>query len=236
MTSKDESTHSASPLPITIKGQVVVEHPIVKALNDRVRSCHSCLLAGDPAKNPRVPTKWPTRPPLDTLGKVVVITPRPSDYEVEKQEMMVGPRAIALAHSLRLCGVHPDHLYFTAVSKCGQFSKATPAQANDALTACFSKFLFEELAIIRPDVLVLFGESTFQHIMQRIAPQAVFTNGRVRSFRRSAGGGNVVVASHYHPGFYFHSGRNLDELTVSIATMFEAIRAAIIQNNPDFSK
>jgi uracil-DNA glycosylase family 4 len=132
-------------------------------------------------------------------AKIVLIGEAPGAKEAETGKPFMGASGRLLGDCLLRAGLGEDEYYVTNINKCRPPGNRTPTADEQAV--CTELYLAEELAIIRPYVVVLIGGT---------AAKWAFPSGYIRgSVNPSEGlvaGSVVACVPTWHPAYYLHSG------------------------------
>ncbi len=113
----------------------------------------------------------------------------------------VGRAGQLLNNMIAAMGLKREEVYIANVVKCRPPGNRTP-EAEEANTC--SPFLFRQIDVVRPEVLVALGATAATYLLGQRQPLAGL-RGRVHSFR----GTNLIVT--YHPAFLLRDPRQKKE-------------------------
>lgn len=123
----------------------------IKTLYAGLRDCADCSLSGGAH-------------PLPTFGKkaeFMVITDCPSSSEDKDAKMLSGDGAKFIKYSLQQVGLKASNGYFTSLVKSIKNGKFL---VNEQINGC-SKYLDQEIKILKPAVIVLMGNSVIKKFL-----------------------------------------------------------------------
>lgn len=157
----------------------------INELEAALLSCDRCHLRRDAIG----PTSYngTADSPLAIVGE------GPGGVEDEYGVPLVGPSGQLLDKALASVGVTRDHVYVTNVIKCRPKGNRTPTV--DEGHFCAANWLNEELALVRPQVIVALGSVALKYLM---GPEARITRDRGRWFETRQG---VPAIATYHPAY-----------------------------------
>lgn len=132
-------------------------------------------------------------------SKIVLIGEAPGRAESETGKPFMGQAGQLLNELLEDAGiVNP---YITNICKCRPPGNRKPK--DDEQATCTKLYLNEELAIIRPRVVVLLGA-----VSSRWAFPSGFIRGIVNPHHHLIPNDMIACVPTWHPAYYFHSGRD----------------------------
>ena len=150
-------------------------------LHRRIRACRKCVLAGYlPEARPVVAGS--------ATDRVMIVGQAPGAVEFEAGTPFAGRSGVVLREWLRRAGIAPNHLpYRSAITKC--FPGKNPRGSGDrrpspAEIALCAPWLEQELALVRPKVLLLLGRLAIDRFwgpapLDAVVGTARRENGRV---------------------------------------------------------
>lgn len=125
----------------------------------------------------------------------------------------VGRAGQLLNNMITAMGLKREEVYIANVVKCRPPGNRTPEP--DEANTC-SPFLFQQIDVIRPDVLVALGATAATYLMGQRQPLAGL-RGRVHSFR----GTKLIVT--YHPAFLLRDPRQKKEAWADLQIAMRAL-------------
>jgi uracil-DNA glycosylase family 4 len=192
----------------------------LKRLHARIRSCAKCVAAGylDDAA-PVVAG--------DIRDRVMIVGQAPGAVEVTTRMPFSGRAGAELRRWLARAGIDEAHLpYRTAITKCfpgkatGGGGDRRPSPAEVALCA---PWLEAELALVRPEIVLLVGTLAIERLWGREPLAAVVG----RSKRSAALGGALLIPLPHPSGAsrWLNDPDNRRRLDVALARLARAWRA-----------
>ncbi|MCX7895888.1 MAG: uracil-DNA glycosylase [Thermoanaerobaculum sp.] len=124
-------------------------------------------------------------------ARVVFVGEAPGAEEDRQGEPFVGRAGQLLNAMLRACGLARSEVYIANIVKCRPPGNRDPQ--DDEAAACLP-FLKRQLALIKPEVIVLLGRVAARHLLGLTAPISAFRG----SWRRWEG---VAVLPTFHPAY-----------------------------------
>jgi DNA polymerase len=151
-------------------------------------------------------SKWKTRPvmgegPCD--AKVVFVGEAPGRFEEKEGRPFVGMAGKFLTRELEKIGLQRKDVYITNVVKCRPPNnrKPEPEEVKEALP-----ILMEELIIIRPNVVVLLGDTAVKAMLDKN-----YTISKHHGRPIEKGGLTFIIAPHPSAAMRFKKMRALFE-------------------------
>jgi DNA polymerase len=126
-------------------------------LNYQIRACEQCILA----KTRRQPLVG--EGPLQ--ASVFVVALSPGRKEDEQNKMFVGPSGKVFDRLLKASGIERESLYMSNLIKCMLPKNRKPK--TEEIELC-SQFLEDEIAIVRPQIIVPLGFYATQLILKKL--------------------------------------------------------------------
>lgn len=96
---------------------------------------------------------------------VMILGEAPGAREDEEHRAFVGPAGQLLDHTLTQAGISRDDCYISNVAKCRPPSNRTPERAE--IKTCVSTYLGKELAAVKPNYMLLLGNSALLGVTGR---------------------------------------------------------------------
>lgn len=124
-------------------------------------------------------------------ARVVFVGEAPGAEEDRQGEPFVGRAGQLLNSMLRACGLSRREVYIANIVKCRPPGNRDPQ--DDEAAACLP-FLKKQLALIRPEIIVLLGRVAARHLLGITAPISSYRG----SWRRWEG---VDVLPTFHPAY-----------------------------------
>lgn len=166
---------------------------------DSVRGCGKCVTLA----NDHVPSCG------NPKAKVMLIGHAPFASDVEHFELFTGPAGEIVDFMLDEAALSRADVYLATLIKCRPPGRAGhPAE----LSHCWSTWLCEEINIVDPKVVVMFGEQVHNQVLQK---RNKFEHGLVTKSKKRA------YISSWKPGYsvrtdriedFVHIGRQIQEL------------------------
>jgi uracil-DNA glycosylase len=103
----------------------------------------------------------------DTAADLMFVATAPNRHEDLQGAPLVGAAGNVLDNALREAGVHRDDCYLTHLNKCHPPDARAPS--TDEIEACYP-YLWEQIAHIRPRVIVTLGELPTAVLLRRRLP------------------------------------------------------------------
>ena len=163
-------------------------------LHVRVNACTACALAR--TRTMAVPGDGPV------TARIMAVGEAPGEAEDRSGRPFVGAAGKLLTRLLESVGLSRDDLYICNVLKCRPPGNRDPLP--DEVTAC-AHFLDEQVALIRPDVILLLG----RHAVARLLPGMP---GITRIHGRRVQRGERTYVPLYHPAAALYNGALLHTL------------------------
>jgi DNA polymerase len=159
------------------------------ALRDQVAACKACALHAG-----RTQTVFGTG---HEQAQWLLVGEGPGEEEDRRGEPFVGPAGQLLNEMLRAIGLPREAVYIANIVKCRPPGNRNPAAEEAA--ACLP-FLRQQIALIRPRLILALGGVAAAHLLQTDAPV-----GRLRGQRHVLPGSGLPVAVTYHPAYLLRS-------------------------------
>lgn len=170
----------------------------------RLRRDRSCVVVG--------------RGPAD--AEVLVVSEAPGWHDDRAAELLAGPVRDVFDEVLALAGLTRDDVYLTSVVKCRPPTGRTPFP--DEVEAC-EGWLFREIALVRPRVVVVLGTLALRLVTGR-HDRIVDAHGAL--LHAQVQGRDLVVWPLYHPAAALHVPSLLAELHADARALGELLRGA----------
>ena len=161
----------------------------MRRLVARMRRCAKCGRKGPPVFGRFEPgQRW------------MLVGQAPGKEEVRRGMPFVGPAGRKLFDWLKRAGFEEEEFrsecYVTAVHKCypGSTGHGDLRPSRHQLESC-SRFVDEELAIVKPEVLILVGSLAIEHFLGKLR----LADAVGRQFKRTLSGLAVMVIPLPHP-------------------------------------
>jgi len=163
-------------------------------LHGRIRGCVACPL--HITRTQAVPGYGPVGARIMAVGEA------PGESEDREGKPFVGAAGQLLTRLLNEVGLDRRDIYITNTVKCRPPGNRDPAQAE--VDAC-SHFLDEQIALLRPDVILILG----RHALSRLLPgSGSITRLHGQRLRR----GDRVYVPLYHPAAALYNANLLQTL------------------------
>ena len=140
------------------------------ALHARIVSCRTCEVDGF------VPSARPIRHPWTERQRTMIVGQAPGAQTEAKRFHFAGPGGVLLGRWLVAAGFLPDHwresCYITSLTRC--FPGKAPNGKGDrrpspAELAHCRPFLYEELRLVRPRLVLPVGTMAIEHFLGRVS-------------------------------------------------------------------
>ena len=131
-------------------GESFLRAKVIHLVQD-FKKCEDCSLKDQPHPAPRA----------KTLVKFMVVSDCPSWQEEKKDKLLEGDAAQYLKLSIKNAGLNVAEGYYTTLVKA---KKSDKFLTNEQINGC-SKWLNQELALIKPSVIVALGSSTIKRFV-----------------------------------------------------------------------
>jgi uracil-DNA glycosylase len=162
--------------------------PELLEIHDRVRACHACPL--HESRTQAVPGYGPASARIMAVGEA------PGEKEDAQGKPFVGAAGKLLTKLLEGIGLSRNDLYITNTIKCRPPGNRDPQP--DEVLAC-SHFLDEQIALIKPDVILLLG----RHAVGRLLPGS---GGISKIHGQKVPRGDRLYVPLYHPAAALYNG------------------------------
>jgi len=160
--------------------------------HDMEGRCRSCTLCGLHRNR-----KQAVLSVGDPSSRIVFVGEAPGKNEDEKGEPFVGRAGKLLDKMLGAMGLNREQVYITNVIKCRPPGNRTPNDKEREI--CSSNFLNQELANIRPKVIVALGATAAQTILD--------TDDSIGKLRGKVHKVEYIdVVATYHPAYLLRQG------------------------------
>jgi DNA polymerase len=189
---------------------------LYNSIVEAVRSCRACPLHR--LRTNAVPGEG------NLEAKVMFVGEAPGRSEDEQGRPFVGAAGQLLNELLLKAGLRRENVYITNVVKCRPPNNRTPTE--EEVAACVG-FLRQEIALVRPKVIVALGNTAGSTIMGLAGRQwRGVTAERGRKAKVTVEGVEVTVVPTYHPAAALYRPDLKELLAEDIA---EAAREASAQ-------
>ena len=158
----------------------------LEQLAQQVRSCTDCPLHCNRVH--AVPGEG------SETAEVFFIGEGPGHYEDQQGRPFVGPAGQFLNQLLTSIGLRREDVYITNMVKCRPPSNRDPFPGE--IAAC-SKYLDEQIRLIRPKVIVTLG----RHSLTKFLPKETISKARGRPRKTPDG---TIIYPMYHPAAALH--------------------------------
>ena len=156
--------------------------------------CTACPLRQDAVG----PTSYNGSP----LSPLAIVGEGPGGVEDEYGVPLVGPSGQLLDKALASVGITRDRIYTTNVIKCRPKNNRTPTVEEGQY--CAANWLDQELAFVRPKVIVALGSVALKYLM---SPTARITKDRGKWFTTKY---DIPALATYHPAYLLRlTGKDL---------------------------
>lgn len=143
--------------------QLIPKHPTLTVLREAAAGCKACDLWRHATQT--VFGEGPARARIMMIGEV------PGDQEDRQGHPFVGPAGTLLNRALAEVGIERDQVYVTNIVKHFKFEprgkRRIHKKPNALQIAACRPWLDAELAVVRPEIVVLLGATAAQGIMGR---------------------------------------------------------------------
>lgn len=158
------------------------------SVHEEIRACVACALHR--SRTQAVPGTGPVDARIMAVGEA------PGESEDRQGQPFVGSAGQVLTRLLGRIGLRREDIYITNVLKCRPPQNRDPEP--DEVAAC-SRFLDAQVALIRPDVILLLG----RHALERVLPGSP---GIGRMHGQPIRRGERLYVPLYHPAAALHRG------------------------------
>lgn len=178
-----------APKPVAPKNRVAA----LQALRDEIGDCTRCALAA--GRNQLVFGDG------DPNARLMFVGEGPGADEDAQGLPFVGRAGQLLNNMINAMGLRRDQVYIANIVKCRppQNRVPEPVEANTC-----SPFLFRQIDIIRPEVIVALGATAATYLLGAKSPLAAL-RGRIHHLR----GAKLIVT--YHPAYLLRDPRQKKE-------------------------
>ncbi|MDQ2961086.1 MAG: uracil-DNA glycosylase [Candidatus Dormibacteraeota bacterium] len=163
-------------------------------IHGRIRACTSCRLCE--TRTQAVPGYGPVE------ARIMAVGEGPGEKEDREGRPFVGAAGKLLTELVESIGLTRRDLYITNVVKCRPPGNRDPE--SDEVQAC-SRFLDEQVALLRPDVILILG----RHALNRLLPDSA---GISRLHGERVIRDDRVYVPLYHPAAALYNGSLRDTL------------------------
>jgi len=186
------SAGSTTPLPVA--GVDAGGGTALEELHTRIRGCTACRLHA--TRTQAVPGDGPV------TARIMAVGEAPGETEDRTGRPFVGAAGQLLTRLLRSIGLDRDDIYICNVLKCRPPGNRDPEP--DEVGSC-AHFLDEQVALIRPDVILLLG----RHAVGRVLPGST---GISRIHGQRVRRGDRLYVPLYHPAAALYNAQLLRTL------------------------
>jgi len=165
----------------------------LQAIRDDIGDCTRCTLAA--GRNKLVFGDG------DPNARLMFVGEGPGADEDAQGLPFVGRAGQLLNNMIAAMGLRRDQVYIANIVKCRPPQNRVP-EPREANTC--SPFLFRQIDVIRPEVIVALGATAATYLLGAKSPLAAL-RGRIRQFR----GSKLIVT--YHPAFLLRDPRQKKE-------------------------
>ena len=189
------SARKASPVPpqVVAAVQAVERAAALQIIRDEIGDCTRCALHSG-----RTKLVFGDGSPA---ARLMFVGEGPGADEDAQGLPFVGKAGQLLNNMIAAMGFKRDEVYIANVVKCRPPGNRTP-EPGEANTC--SPFLFRQIDVVRPEVLVALGATAATYLLGQRQPLAGL-RGRVHSFR----GARLIVT--YHPAYLLRDPRQKKE-------------------------
>src|ERR1035438_105323 len=180
------------PVPMDLPPLASTGDTLLKIVED-IGDCHRCRLSA--ARNKIVFGVGNPQSPLVFVGE------GPGADEDAQGIPFVGRAGQLLNNMIAAMGLKREEVYIANVVKCRPPGNRTPEP--DEANTC-SQFLFRQIDVVRPEVLVALGATAATYLLGQRQPLAGL-RGRVHAYR----GAQLIVT--YHPAYLLRDPRQKKE-------------------------
>jgi DNA polymerase len=197
---------------VTTEGaELAVDIPVspqfaLERIHERIRGCTACPLHR--TRTQAVPGSGAAN------ARVLAVGEAPGEREDRQGVPFVGAAGQVLTRLLTHAGIDRGDLYITNTVRCRPPGNRDPEPSE--VGAC-AGFLDEQIALLRPDVILLLG----RHALQRMLPGAP---GISRCHGQRLREGDRVYVPLYHPAAALYNGsmmRTLEEDMLKVRTYLD---------------
>lgn len=157
----------------------------------------------------------------------MVIGEAPGEQEDLKGEPFVGPAGLLLNEMLRAIGLLREQVFIANILKCRPPKNRDPQPAEVA--AC-EGYLKQQLALVRPKIILAVGRIAAQNLLKTTAPVGKL-RGKVHDYQ------GVPLVVVYHPAYLLRSPLEkraaFDDLRLALHTYRKLITKALRRAAPD---
>ncbi len=160
-------------------------------------------------------------------AKIVLIGEAPGSKEIEFRKPFVGQAGKNLDEFLEIVGINRDDIYITNVVKIRPYriNKKTGRKVNrppnNYEIEKYSKFLFEELELINPNIIVTLGNVPLQTMIKDKSIKIGDFHGKIYNVN------NRYIFPLYHPAAVIYNRSLRDTYVKDLKNLREYIRENI---------
>lgn len=226
---KIEVPRAPAPAPLAAAGETALPSGTLAAdglsLAAQAQACQACGLCTGRHRTTLSAQRWPVDAPTLQADWFVVGDP-PDDEEDRAGQAFMGQAGLLLDAMLKAVGLQRqgqgrNGAYLSNVVKCHPAPGRVP-QA-DELAACV-RFLDQELALVRPKVVLAMGRFATQMLLQEHPAAANHPLGKQRGTVYRYRGVPVVVT--YHPKFLLRASADKAKAWADLCLAMEVVDAA----------
>lgn len=159
-------------------------------------------------------------------AEVLVVAESPGYHEDREGRLLAGRTGEAFAELLDAAGLVREQVFLTSVVKCRPPTGRTPFP--DEVEAC-EGWLFREIALVRPKVVVTLGQLALRLVTGRQERLADCHGTMLHAHVR---GRDVVVWPLYHPAAALHVPKLVDQLRADARALGGLLRGARADATP----
>lgn len=129
----------------------------------------------------------------------VIIGEAPGADEIKERRPFVGKAGQLLREHLRELGFNRKNTLITNVIPCRPLNNKFPNSGDDLqhVQECAKQWLYQELCILQPDLLILLGNSPLRHVLGETG----ITKLRGKAVISDQFGKRMVCIPTYHPSY-----------------------------------
>lgn len=169
------------------------------SINQKIKTCIRCELCS--TRTQAVPGRG------NGNAEIVFIGEAPGANEDKEGKPFVGRSGKKLEKMMRLAGIAPGLVYITNIVKCRPPENRNPKTVE--IATCSTKFLVNELRIIKPKIVVPVGTFAAQTILNRKDRIGELVG---KHFRASIDGFDFDVFPTYHPAYVLRNPNEEDKV------------------------
>jgi len=158
---------------------------LLEKISKKIEKCNDCILSQ--TRNKTVPGKGNINSPIVFIGE------GPGEEEDKTGIPFVGRAGKLLSKIFESVELDRNDFYITNIVKCRPPNNRVPTDQEK--NKC-SKYLYSQLAIIQPKLIVTLGSTSFAYLLDLKKVKMGEVRGNIFEWR-----GNVKIMSMYHPSY-----------------------------------